>query len=67
MGAYVAVFNNPFFDVTTEDGKFTIEGLPAGTYEIEAWHEKLGTSSSKVTIKGDETQPADFSFSPPAR
>ena len=24
------------------DGKFEIKGLPAGSYTIEAWHEKLG-------------------------
>jgi plastocyanin len=67
MGAYISVMTHPFFAVTAEDGKFKIDNLPPGTYEIEAWHEKLKTMTSTVTISGDETQTADFSFSPPSR
>ncbi len=67
MGAWIAVMTHPFFDVTTTDGKFDIGNLPPGTYEIEAWHEKLKTKTASVTISGDESQTVDFSFSPPAR
>jgi len=67
MAAYVAVLDNPYYDVTGADGKFTLDGLPPGDYEIEAWHEKLKTQSAKVTIKGDEVATVDFSFSPPQR
>ena len=42
MNAYVGVLDHPFFAVTGEDGKFTLKGLPPGTYTVEAWHEKLG-------------------------
>jgi len=65
MGAYVAVMEHPYFSVTGKDGKFSIEGLPAGTYEVEAWHEKLGTQTFKVTIAGDETQTQEVVFSKP--
>ena len=67
MGAWVAVMTHPFFDVTAADGKFDIGNLPPGTYEIEAWHEKLKTKTASVTISGDESQTIDFSFSRPAR
>jgi plastocyanin len=67
MTAYVAVLDNPYYDVTGKDGRFSLEGLPPGDYEIEAWHEKLKTKSAKVTIKGDETATVDFAFSPPQR
>ena len=67
MGAHVQVMSHPFFAVTGKDGKFTIPNLPPGTYEIEAWHEKLQTKTTSVTIAGDETKTADFSFSPPQR
>lgn len=67
MGAYVQVMSHPFFAVTGKDGKFTIDNLPPGTYEIEAWHEKLKTRTATVAIAGDEAQTADFSFSPPQR
>jgi plastocyanin len=67
MGAYVQVMAHPFFDVTATDGKFEIGDLPPGTYEIEAWHEKLKTKTASVTISGDEQQKVDFTFSPPQR
>jgi plastocyanin len=64
MGAFVAVMSHPFFAVTKADGKFDIANLPDGTYEIEAWHEKLGTKTATVTVKGGAAQ-ANFSFSAP--
>jgi plastocyanin len=67
MKAYVGVMTHPFFDVTGTDGAFEIGGLPAGTYEIEAWHEKMGTQTATVTVGADETKSADFTFSPPKR
>jgi plastocyanin len=66
MNAYVGVFAHPFFAVTKPDGAFSIAGLPAGSYEIEAWHEKLGTKTGKVTVGADGSGKVDFSFSPPS-
>ena len=52
--------------VGNKDGKFTISGLDAGTYEIEAWHEKLGTKTATVTVGASDTKTADFTFNAPA-
>jgi len=62
MKAFVGVLPHPFFATTGPDGSFSIKGLPAGTYTIEAWHEKLGTQTSTVTVGAGETKTADFSF-----
>ena len=65
MSAYVGVFTHPFFAVTDESGKFSIEGLPPGTYEVEAWHEKLGVRTGSVTVATGSAATVDFSFAPP--
>ena len=62
MHAWLGVLPHPFFGVSDEVGSFAIKGLPAGTYTIEAWHEKYGTRTATVTVTGSETKTADFSF-----
>ena len=66
MSSYAGVFSNPFFSVTKDDGKFSIAGLDAGTYELQAWHEKLGVQKASVTVTGSETKTVNFKFSAPA-
>ncbi len=67
MRTYVAVMAHPFFAVTDTSGEFQIEGLPAGAYDVEAWHEKLGTHTASVTVGDGETGTADFTFTVPDR
>jgi len=67
MNAWVSVLDHPFFAVTGTDGRFEIEGLPAGTYEIEAWHEKLKSQTASVTVGDGEAGSVEFSFSAPPR
>ena len=67
MRAYIGVFTHPFFSVSKADGKFTISGLDAGTYEITAWHERLGTQTASVTVGASDTKAQDFKFAMPAK
>jgi plastocyanin len=67
MRAYVAVMTHPYFDVTGTDGKFSIANLPAGSYEIEVWHERLGTATKSVTVDASGTATADFALKVPAK
>lgn len=65
MHAWVGVLSHPFYATSGPDGSFSIKNLPAGTYTIEAWHEKLGTQTQTVTVGAGETKTADFTFSGP--
>ena len=67
MNGWLAVMPHPFFAATKPDGKFKIDNLPAGTYEIEAWHEKLGTQKASVTVTAEETKEVNFTFSKPQK
>ena len=62
MHAYVAVFKHPYFAVTGKNGSFDLRNLPPGTYTIKAWHEKLGTSTQKITVSANENKEITFVF-----
>lgn len=66
MSAYVGVYTHPFFSVTGTDGKYTISGLDPGTYEITAWHERLGKQTATITVGASDTKTQNFKFAMPA-
>jgi hypothetical protein len=65
--AFVGVMAHPFFAVTGPDGSFRIDGLPAGTYVVAAWHEVYGTVTQRVTVGGGQTGNLSFEFAPASR
>lgn len=50
MSAYIVVSDEPFA-MTDANGKFSIENLPPGKYEVEIWQEWLGKTKETVEIK----------------
>jgi hypothetical protein len=66
MNAYAGVLDHPYFAVTDNDGKFTLKGLPPGTYTVEAWHERLGAATESVTLGAKESKDITFTFKAPA-
>jgi hypothetical protein len=62
MQGYIAVSPHPFFAVTGKEGTYEIKGLPAGTYELEFWHERLGTKSATVTVGDGAHVTSDLTF-----
>jgi plastocyanin len=62
MQSYLSVLPHPYFAVTGEDGSFTINGVPAGTYEVEAWHETMGTQTGQATVTAGGSADLSFSF-----
>lgn len=55
MEAYVVVLTNPYFAITDAEGNFTIQDVPAGTYTLKTWNERLKESSQSVTVEAEGT------------
>lgn len=64
MNAYVGVLPHPYYAVSADDGTFSIDKLPPGTYTLEAWHEELGTATQQVTVAANQTADVTFDFQP---
>ena len=62
MKAYVQVFDHPYFAVTGADGSFKLADIPAGTYDLVVWHEKLGLKRTRVTVTAGGDARAAIAF-----
>jgi plastocyanin len=60
MLAYVIVGQNPFAAVVGKDGKYKIEGVPAGEYKVLVWNSHLKAPSASVTVGAGKSE-ANFS------
>ncbi len=63
MEGWWYVTGNPYYALTGTDGHYQIDGIPAGTYKLEAWQEKLGVQTRTVTVKSGATTNMDFVMS----
>ncbi len=63
MVSYVAVVDHPYFDVSGEDGSFTIANVPPGRRTIRVWHERLGELTQTVDVKAGAAAEVTFSYS----
>jgi plastocyanin len=65
MGAWIGVFDHPWFAVTADDGSFTIEHVPPGNYTLAAWQEALPEQEQKISVSGSGATEANFKFQAP--
>jgi plastocyanin len=62
MNGWIVVAGHPYYALSDASGAFKIAGVPAGTYTIEYWHEKLGKQSRSVTVPATGSVTADLEF-----
>lgn len=65
MFAYLGVVPHPFFAVSDKDGKFSIKDVPAGKYQLVAFHRKAHGTEDKALVQeitvGEGKTAANFS------
>jgi plastocyanin len=61
MFAWVNLFDNPYFSISGQDGKFVIKDVPPGKYTIVADHRKLGDQTQTVEV-ADKDVTVNFTF-----
>ncbi|HVB86335.1 MAG TPA: carboxypeptidase regulatory-like domain-containing protein [Candidatus Dormibacteraeota bacterium] len=62
MQAYLFVFDQPYFAVTSKTGSFELKNLPPGTYTVEAWHEPNQTQDQTVVLGPKGSKSISFTF-----
>jgi hypothetical protein len=46
---------HPYYALTDGAGRFSLHDVPPGEYDLELWHETLGTRQQRVTVGPGET------------
>jgi len=64
MVGWVVVAAHPYYAITGADGQFAFENLPPGKYNLQVWHERLGTVQASATVG---TQPERVTIEMKAR
>ena len=62
MSGWWYVTATPYAVITDDEGNFSITGIPAGTYTVKIWHEKLGESEQTVEVTANATTELNVSL-----
>src|SRR3954471_10800973 len=62
MNCIVLVLETPHFAATDDKGRYTISQVPAGTYKLKAWHERLPSQTKEITVSDDGLVKIDFTL-----
>lgn len=62
MNCIVLVLPNPYFSATNKKGVYTITNIPAGTYKVKAWHERMPSDIKEITVPENGEVKVDFTL-----
>jgi len=62
MNAFILVFSHPFYALSDVEGRYRIENVPPGTYNVVAWNEGTSTDPKSVTVHDGSITELDFSL-----
>jgi plastocyanin len=65
MAAWIYVFDHPYYQVTSTDGRFRLKDIPAGEFQLRMAHPAGRLSWKKeITVKAGQTVELDIHVSP---
>jgi len=62
MNAFILVFSHPYFALTDSQGRYRIDRVPPGRYEVIAWNEGTASEPRAVTVGDGGVAELDFSL-----
>jgi hypothetical protein len=62
MSAFILVFNHPFFAVTDTEGRYRLDNVPPGNYNVIAWNEGLASEPKAIAVPDGGTSELDFAL-----
>jgi plastocyanin len=62
MSCIVLVLENPFYSSTNEKGAYSIPNVPAGSYKLKAWHERLPSQTKTIILPEKGEVSVDFTL-----
>jgi plastocyanin len=60
MNGFILVFSHPFFSQTDAAGRYRIDHVPPGTYNVLAWNEGTSSEPKSVTVTDGGLSELDF-------
>ena len=62
MAATIMVFDHHLYTTPSATGAFTIDAVPPGTYQLSAWHERIGETRKPIKVVAGESASVEFSL-----
>ncbi len=63
--AWILVFDQPYYAVSSRTGEFSLDNVPPGTYQLKAWHPALGVVEQAVTVSAGQSAKLDLRLAGP--
>jgi len=62
MAATILVFDHHLYTTPVTDGTFTIDAVPPGTYQLSAWHERIGETTKPLKVVAGDDASVEFAL-----
>lgn len=62
MHCIILVLPSPHYALADARGRFVIRNVPAGTYKLRAWHERLPSATKEIVVPAEGEVTVDFTL-----